>query len=99
MTCQLRSQQYLNVSSSIAQVKALKQVLTSIQSQLKSTIQGQKVGIRTEVDVLNVQQPFYSARCDLARAHYCLLMAKLRLEAEAGELDEDDLAEINAMPH
>ena len=72
------------VSSGIAQMKALKQALTSIQSQLDSTILGQKVGLRTEVDVLNVQQSFYSARRDLARAHYSLLMAKLRLEAEAG---------------
>ena len=85
------------VSSGIAQVKALKQALTSIQSQLDSTILGQKVGLRTEVDVLNVQQSFYSARRDLARAHYSLLMAKLRLEAEAGELDEDDLTEVNTM--
>jgi outer membrane protein len=91
------SQQYLNVNSGIAQVKALKQALTSIQSQLDSTILGQKVGVRTEVDVLNVQQSFYSARRDLARAHYNLLMAKLRLEAEAGELDEDDLTEMNTM--
>jgi outer membrane protein len=91
------SQQYLNVNSGIAQVKALKQALTSIQSQLDSTILGQKVGVRTEVDVLNVQQSFYSARRDLARAHYSLLMAKLRLEAEAGELDEDDLTEVNGM--
>ena len=91
------SQQYLNVNSGIAQVKALKQALTSIQSQLDSTILGQKVGVRTEVDVLNVQQLFYSARRDLARAHYSLLMAKLRLEAEAGELDEDDLTEVNGM--
>ena len=52
------SQQYLNVSSGIVQVKALKQALTSIQSQLDSTILGQKVGVRTEVDVLNVQQSF-----------------------------------------
>ena len=91
------SQQYLNVSSGIVQVKALKQALTSIQSQLDSTILGQKVGVRTEVDVLNVQQSFYSAKRDLARAHYSLLMAKLRLEAEAGELDEDDLTEVNTM--
>ena len=78
-------------------LKALKQALTSIQSQLDSTILGQKVGVRTEGGVLNVWQLFYSARRDLARAHYNLLMAKLKLEAEAGELDEDDLTEVNTM--
>lgn len=91
------SQQYLNVSSGIAQVKALKQAVVSSQSQLDSTVLGQKVGVRTEVDVLNAQQSFFSARRDLARAHYNLLMSKLRLEAEAGELDEDDLIQINDM--
>lgn len=91
------SQQYLNVSSGIAQVKALKQAVVSSQSQLDSTILGQKVGVRTEVDVLNAQQSFFSARRDLARAHYNLLMSKLRLEAEAGELDEDDLIQVNDM--
>ena len=91
------SQQYLNVTSGIAQVKALKQALISSRSQLDSTMLGQKVGVRTEVDVLNAQQLFYSAQRDLARAHYNLLMSRLRLEAEAGELDEDDLIQINDM--
>ncbi len=89
------SQQYLNVTNGIAQVKALKQALASTQSQLDSTKLGQEVGVRTEVDVLNAQQLFSSARRDLAQTRYNFLMSRLRLEAEAGELDEDDLREIN----
>ncbi|MEP6605420.1 MAG: TolC family protein, partial [Nitrosospira sp.] len=56
---------------------------------------GQEVGVRTEVDVLNAQQLFSSARRDLAQARYNFLMSRLRLEAEAGELDEEDLRQIN----
>ena len=89
------SQQYLNVTNGIAQVKALKQAVVSSQSQLDSTKLGQEVGVRTEVDVLNAQQLFYSARRDLAQARYNFLMSRLRLEAEAGELDEEDLRQIN----
>jgi outer membrane protein len=89
------SQQYLNVTNGIAQVKALKQALLSSRSQLDSTKLGQEVGVRTEVDVLNAQQLYYSARRDLAQARNNFLMSKLRLEAEAGELDEDDLREVN----
>jgi outer membrane protein len=89
------SQQYLNVTNGIAQVKALKQALASSQSQVDSTKLGQEVGVRTEVDVLNAQQLFSSARRDLAQARYNFLMSRLRLEAEAGELDEDDLRQIN----
>lgn len=89
------SQQYLNVINGMAQVKALQQALISSQSQLDSTKLGQEVGVRTEVDVLNAQQLFYAARRDLAQARYNFLMSRLRLEAEAGELDEEDLRQIN----
>lgn len=89
------SQQYLNVTNGIAQVNALKQALISSQSQVESTKLGQEVGVRTEVDVLNAQHLYYSARRDLAQARYNFLMSRLRLKAEAGELDEEDLKEIN----
>jgi len=90
-------QQYLNVTNGIAQVNALKQALISSKTQLDSTILGQEVGVRTEVDVLNAQQQFYSARRDLAKAYHSYLMSRLRLSAEAGELDEEVLQQINAM--
>ncbi|QOJ24831.1 MAG: TolC family outer membrane protein [Gammaproteobacteria bacterium] len=96
ITIQAR-QQYLNVTNGIAQVKALKQALVSSQSQLDSTILGLQVGVRTEVDVLNAQQQMYAAKRDLAKAYHSYLMSRLRLSAEAGELDEDTLTEINAM--
>jgi outer membrane protein len=91
----LVSQQYLNVTNGMAQVRALQQAVISSRSQLDSTRLGRDVGVRTEVDVLNAQQLFFSARRDLAQARYNLLMSRLRLEAEAGELDEDDVRQIN----
>jgi len=39
----------------------------------------------------------YAAKRDLAKAYHSYLMSRLRLSAEAGELDEDTLTEINAM--
>ncbi|MCB1935307.1 MAG: TolC family outer membrane protein [Nitrosomonas sp.] len=90
-------QQYLNVTNGIAQVNALKQALISSKTQLDSTILGQEVGVRTEVDVLNAQQQFYSARRDLTKAYHSYLMSRLRLSAEAGELDEEVLQQINDM--
>ncbi|SFP70459.1 outer membrane protein [Nitrosomonas cryotolerans] len=90
-------QQYLNVTNGIAQVKALKQALVSSQKQLDSTLLGQEVGVRIEIDVLNAQQQLYSAKRDLAKAYYNYLMARLRLKAETGELDEDTLQQINNM--
>lgn len=90
-------QNYLNVTNGIAQIKALKQALTSSRSQLDSTILGQEVGVRMEIDVLNAQQQYFSARRDLAQAYYDYLMSRLQLKAEVGDLDEDDLLEINAL--
>lgn len=90
-------QHYLNVTNGIAQVKALKQALTSSRSQLDSTILGQEVGVRTEIDVLNAQQQYFAARRDLVQAYYTYLLSRLRLKAEAGELDESVLEEINAL--
>ncbi len=90
-------QHYLNVTNGIAQVKALAQALVSSKTQLDSTMLGQEVGVRTEVDVLNAQQQFYSARRDLAKAYHGYLISRLRLSAEAGELDEQVLQQINDM--
>lgn len=89
------SQQYLNVTNGIAQVQALKQAVISSKSQVDSTKTGQEVGVRTEVDVLNAQQLLATAQRDLSQARYNFLMSRLRLEAEAGELDEEDLMQIN----
>lgn len=96
ITLQVR-QNYLNVTNGIAQIKALRQALVSSQSQLDSTMLGRDVGVRMEIDVLNAQQQYFSARRDLAQAYYGYLMAKLRLKAEVGDLDEEDLLEINAL--
>ena len=88
-------QQFLNVTSGIAQVKALEQALTSTQSQLDSTILGRDVGVRTSVDVLNAQQQVFQTRRDLQQARYNYLMNTLRLKAAAGLLAEADVAEVN----
>lgn len=90
-------QQYLNVTNGIALIKAQRQAMTTSKSQLDSTILGKEVGIRTEVDVLNAQQQYFSARRDLAQAYYVYLLSRLRLKAETGELDEQVLSEIDAL--
>ena len=89
-------QGYLGVTSNIAQVRALDAAVISNQSSLDSTILGQQVGVRTQVDVLNAQQLLFSARRDLAQARYNYIASFLRLIAAAGELDEEDLQRINS---
>jgi outer membrane protein len=86
---------FLNVTSGIAQVRALEQALASTQSQLDSTILGRDVGVRTSVDVLNAQQAVFQTRRDLQQARYNFLMSNLRLKAAAGVLTETDLEDVN----
>jgi outer membrane protein len=86
---------YLNLSSSIAQVKALDQALLSSQSQLDSTKLGYEVGVRTSVDVLNAQQQLFSAKRDLLQARYNYLVNIIRLKSASGVVSEADLLDIN----
>ena len=89
------SEQYLNATNGLALVKARIQAVRSTQSQYESTKVGQEVGVRNEFDVLNALGLYSVAQRDLARAYYNLLISRLRLEAAAGELDEEDLVQIN----
>jgi len=86
---------FLNVTSGIAQVRALEQAVASTQSQLDSTILGRDVGVRTSVDVLNAQQQAFQTRRDLQQARYNYLLSTLRLKAAAGVLTETDIDEVN----
>jgi outer membrane protein len=86
---------FLNLSSTVAQVKALEQAVISSQSQLDSTKLGYEVGVRTSVDVLNAQQQFYSAKRDLLQARYNYLVNIIRLKTASGLVSEADLQEIN----
>ena len=86
---------FLNLSTTIAQVKALEQALISSQSQLDSTQLGYEVGVRTSVDVLNAQQQLFSAKRDLLQARYNYLVNIIRLKTASGIVAEVDLADIN----
>lgn len=86
---------YLNLNSSIAQVNAYQQALTSSQSQLDSTQTGYEAGIRTSVDVLNAQQQLFAAKRDLLAARYQYLLNIIRLKAAVGVIGDGDLADVN----
>jgi len=93
---ELRTRQsYLNVASTVAQVSAYEQALTSSKSQLDSTNLGYEVGVRTSVDVLNAQQQYYQAKYNLLEVRYAWLVSIIKLKSYAGVLTEDDLAETN----
>jgi outer membrane protein len=90
-------QSFLGVTSGISQVSALQAALESTRISLESTLLGLKVGVRTQVDVLNAQQAFFNARRDLVLARYTTLLSGLRLQAAVGDLQDDDLKPIDAL--
>ena len=83
------------MASAAASVRAFEQAVVSAESALASNILGQEVGVRTFLDVLNVQQNVYSTRRDLAQAYFQYLIGTLRLKFAIGTLSETDIEEIN----
>ena len=88
-------QAFLGVTSGLAQVKALEQALVSSQSSLDSTRLGQEVGVRTNVDVLNVQQQLFTAKRDLSQARYNYILNQLKLKSAVGTLQDEDVEQVN----
>jgi outer membrane protein len=86
---------FTGVNSAAASVTAFKQALRSAETALASNKLGQEVGVRTNLDVLNVTQNVFQTRRDLADAYFKYLVAVLRLKFAAGTLSELDLEDIN----
>jgi outer membrane protein len=86
---------FAGVNSATASVRAFEQAVVSAESALASNILGQEVGVRTFLDVLQVQQNVYSTRRDLADAYFKYLIGVLRLKASVGALTEQDIEDLN----
>jgi len=78
-------QAYLALESNLQQIRALEQALKSIRLNEDSTQRGMELGLRTTLDVLNVQRERYAAERDLANARYGYLLSYLQLRAAVGD--------------
>ncbi|MGH8233994.1 MAG: TolC family outer membrane protein [Rhodanobacteraceae bacterium] len=88
-------QQFLNVDVGVDQIAALQQAVVSAKSSLDATTLGQKVGVRTTLDVLNAQQKYFSALQNLDAARYQYLLSTLNLASLAGTLGFKDVQAVN----
>ncbi len=86
---------FYGVNSAAASVNAFEQALRSAQTALESNRLGLEVGVRTNLDLLNVTQQLFVVRRDLAQSYFNYLIGLLRLKASAGALTEQDLEDIN----
>jgi outer membrane protein len=90
-------QAFDEVVSDISQVKALQVAIAAGEEAVNGNRAGYSLGIRINSDVLDAEQQLYGSRRDLAQARYDALLEGLKLKAAAGELTEQDMAEINGM--
>jgi len=90
-------QAYLAVTNGQLRVGALKKALTSSQSVLDATKKGLEVGVRTNLDVLDAQQQYFSTKQDLMLAKYNYLLDTLRLKAAIGQLGNDQITQVNEL--
>lgn len=86
---------YLGVMAEMSRVEALAQAVQSSRTALEATQAGFDVGTRTIVDVLDSQFNLYRAITLFYQARYDYLMNALRLKQAAGNLQIQDLEEID----
>ncbi|TNE84077.1 MAG: type I secretion protein TolC [Gammaproteobacteria bacterium] len=95
-TVQEARSQHLSVVTNTARVKARSLAITSAESALEATQAGYEAGTRNIVDVLVAQQNLYQARRDYANARYDYIGSLLRLKEVAGQLNPEDIYQLNA---
>ena len=95
LTVQQTRTAFLGIQAAIAQVKALKQALSSTETAVEATETSYRAGIRTSVDVLQIQSALFKSERDYARSRYDYILNVLELKQAAGILSLEDIQQIN----
>ena len=85
------------VSTGSRRVSALGTAGKSAGAQQDAATIGRDVGIRTQSDVLDSQSQSFATARDEAQAIYDYLLARLQLAAATGELDGEQLRQVNVL--
>ena len=88
---------FLGVQSGLGQVKALEAAEASTKLALEATELGYKVGVRVNLDVLNAQSQLFETRRDLSKARYDVIVNGLKLRQASGQLQPQDVRNIDAL--
>lgn len=86
-----------NVEAGWSSVQARALAVVSAKSAEEATAAGFEVGTRNIVEVLNSQRSLYQAQRDYSRAKHDYLLNILRLKRAAGDLEQQDIVDINAL--
>lgn len=88
---------YLTIITDINKIRADQQVVHAKEVSLQATTYGYHQGIRTILDVLNVQTSLYQAKIDYSKDRYNYLLNLFLLKQAVGTLNEADLLAVNAV--
>ncbi len=89
-------QAFASVQSAAAQVGGLETALRSQEAALRANRRAYQVGTKVNFEVLDAQSRLYEVRRDLSRARNEAWSAYLKLKSQAGQLDANALAELDA---
>jgi len=87
--------QFQITQNGIAKVEALKDALAASGVALEGAQRGLVAGVRTTVDVIDATRRLFLARRDLVQSRYEVLLARLRLQALAGQPLADIVQDID----
>ena len=76
-------------------IRALEQAVKSNEQLLDSTRKSVQAGVRSQLDVLNVEQQLATASRDLIQARYLYLMSRMRLHSLSGHDPLANVEDIN----
>ena len=88
---------FFNLQSSVADLNAASQALTSARISLDATREGYRVGVRSIIELLTVIQDFATIQRNYFTALYDHVTGRVRLKAAAGVLAVEDLEAINSL--
>lgn len=92
----IATREFRRVQSNEARLKALEKAVLSSERAVLSSRRGFMSGTSTNLDILNAEEQVFTAKRDLLEAKVGYLLSRLRLNAVAGEVGEDDIRQLNA---
>ena len=91
------NQDFLNITSDISQIQALRQAIISGEASLKATRAAYQVGTNTIVDLLEQQSNLFQDQQNYADALYQYINDTIQLKLDAGTLTGKDIIAINGL--
>lgn len=92
---QIARSAFLNTITRIRQVEALDKAVLANKSAVEAKQEGFNAGLNTNIDVLDAQRDLFRAQRDHLRSRYDYILNRLALEAVVGDLQKDDIVQVN----